>query len=295
MRTGRGTVGVLGIDSDKPGPILTPDERRLLDALMDQAAIAIERVHLVEDMDRFQRSLAADKLRAALLTSISHDLKTPLASVLGSAGALRDMSSRLGEAEKAELLATVIDEAERLNRFIANLLDMTKLESGAIVPNAAPHDIGEIVSSTLRRARKIVAGHRVAIDLEKDLPMVDLDAVLFEQVLFNILDNAAKYAPAGTMIAVRGWSGDGALWLSVSDEGDGIPPDDIERIFDKFHRAQKGDRVRAGTGLGLAIARGFVEAMHGAISAANRADRSGAVFTIRLPLPAAPVKLDTAA
>src|SRR6266545_3753410 len=144
MRTGRGAIGVVGIDSDKPGPLLTPDQRRLLDALIDQSALAIERVYLVDDLDQARRRVEADRLRAALLTSLSHDLKTPLAAVLGAAGALRDLSSALTDAEKADLLATIIDESERLNRFIANLLDMTKLESGAIAPNAAPHDLGEI-------------------------------------------------------------------------------------------------------------------------------------------------------
>ena len=161
MRTGRGLVGAIGIDDDRTGPLLTPDQRRLLDALVDQGALAIERVLLVEDMDRVKRTVELDRLRAALLTSISHDLKTPLASVLGAASTLRDLSGSLGEAEKHDLLATVIDEFERLNRFIANLLDMTKLESGAIVPNTALHDIGEIVGSALRRAGKILARHKI--------------------------------------------------------------------------------------------------------------------------------------
>jgi two-component system sensor histidine kinase KdpD len=286
MRTGRGAVGVVGIDSDKSGPILAPDERRLLDALTDQAALAIERVRLVEDMDRARRSIETDRLRSALLTSISHDLRTPLASVLGAAGTLRDLSSKLSEGEKAELLTTIIEESERLNRFIANLLDMTKLESGAVVPNSAPHDIGEIAGSALRRAAKILARHRVDVEIAPDLPMLDLDAVLFEQVLFNLLDNAAKYAPDGSTIRVRSWREPDSIWLQILDEGGGIPAADLERIFDKFYRAQKGDQVRAGTGLGLAISRGFVEAMHGTISAGNRTDRPGAVFTIRLPATA---------
>ena len=205
MRTGRGAIGVVGIDRDKPGPLLTPDERRLLDALMDQSALAIERVHLVEDMDRVKRTVETDRLRSALLTSISHDLKTPLAAVLGSASALRDFGGKLTEAEKADLVAAIVDESERLNRFIANLLDMTKLESGAIVPNTAPHDLREIVGSALRRANKILARHHVELELATDLPMLELDAVLFEQVLFNILDNAAKYAPPGTTIRMQSW------------------------------------------------------------------------------------------
>jgi two-component system sensor histidine kinase KdpD len=295
MRTGRSAIGVVGIDSDKPGPLFTPDERRLLDALIDQSALAIERVHLVEDMDKVKRTVETDRLRSALLTSISHDLKTPLAAVLGSAGTLRDLAARLSDAEKADLLATIIDESERLNRFIANLLDMTRLESGAAVPNASLLDVREIVGSALRRATKILGQHRVELALAGDLPMLELDAVLFEQVLFNLLDNAAKYAPAGSTIRVRAWRDSGTVSLQVEDEGDGIPPDDLERIFDKFYRVEKGDHVRAGTGLGLAISRGFVEAMKGTVVAANRTDRSGALFTIRLPIPVQSKRLDTAA
>jgi len=295
MRTGRGSVGVIGIDDDKSGPLLTPDQRRLLDALVDQGALAIERVLLVEDMDRVKRTVESDRLRAALLTSISHDLKTPLASVLGAASTMRDLGSGLTDAEKWDLLATVIDESERLNRFIANLLDMTKLESGAIVPNTARHDIGEIVGSVLRRASKILVHHKVSLELAAEMPMLELDAVLFEQVLFNLLDNAAKYAPLDTAISIRSLRDRDSVLLEIIDEGDGIPPAELESVFDKFYRAQKGDHVRPGTGLGLAISRGFVEAMHGTISAANRTDRSGAVLTIRLPIPAASTALDTAA
>ncbi len=295
MHTGRGAIGIVGIDGDKPGPLLTPDQRRLLDALMDQAALAIERVRLVEDLDRAKRTAETDRLRSALLTSISHDLKTPLAAVLGAAGTLRSLSDGLDEHAKAELLGTIIDEAERLNRFIANLLDMTKLESGAIVPNAALHDIGEIVGSALERSSKILLRHRTEVDLAKDLPMVKIDPVLFEQVVFNLLDNAAKYAPAGTTVRIRGWRDRDTVGLQVLDEGEGIPPGDLEHIFDKFYRARKADHVRAGTGLGLAISRGFVEAMQGTITAANRTDRTGAVFTITLPIPAKIQHLDTSA
>jgi two-component system sensor histidine kinase KdpD len=295
MRTGRGLIGAIGIDSDKTGPLFTPDQRRLVDALVDQGALAIERVLLVEDMDRVKRTVESDRLRGALLTSISHDLKTPLASVLGAASTLRDLGAGLTDAQKNELLGTMIDESERLNRFIANLLDMTKLESGAIVPNTAPHDVGEIVGSALRRAGKILTHHKVSLELSPNLPMLQLDAVLFEQVLFNLLDNAAKYAPTGTTISIRGARDQGTVLLQIIDEGGGIPPAELESVFDKFYRAQKGDHVRPGTGLGLAISRGFVEAMHGTISAANRADRSGAIITIRLPVPAASDTLDTAA
>ena len=295
MHTGRGAIGVIGIDSDKTGPLFTPDQRRLLDALMDQGALAIERVRLVEEMDRVERTAETERLRTALLTSISHDLKTPLASVLGSAGTLRDLEDKLSDSEKADLLATIIDESERLNRFIANLLDMTRLESGAVMPKLAPHDLSEIVGSTLRRAAKILNYHSIELDLAADVPMVALDAVLFEQVLFNLLDNAAKYAAAGTTVLIRTWRDRESVGLQIADEGEGIPPEDLEHIFDKFYRVQKTDQVRPGTGLGLAISRGFVEAMRGSLVAANRADRRGAVFTITLPIPRDQQRLDAAA
>ena len=295
MRTGRGAVGIIGVDSDKLGPLLTPDERRLLDALADQTALAIERVHLVGDMDRVQRTIEAERLRSAVLTSLSHDLKTPLAAVIGTASTLRDYSARLSEVEKLDLVVTIIEESERLNRFIANLLDMIKLESGAVVAKRSLHDVSEIVGGALRRTERILARHHVVLELETSLPMLALDPVLFEQALFNLLDNAGKYAPSGTTIRIVGRREGDSVRLQVLDEGAGVPEADLEQIFDKFYRAEKGDHVRAGTGLGLAIARGFIEAMGGTILAGNRTDRSGAVFTIRLPVPPQGVRLDTSA
>jgi len=295
MRTGRGAIGVIGIDSDKTGPWLSPDQRRLLDALADQGALAIERVQLVEDMDRVQRTAETERLRSALLTSISHDLKTPLASVLGSASTLRELNEKLTDSEQAELLSTIIEESERLNRFIANLLDMTRLESGAVTPKLAPHDVSEIIGSTLQRTTKILRNHSVRLDLATDVPMVSVDAVLFEQVLFNLLDNAAKYAASGTTVFIRTWADRDSVVLQILDEGEGIPQNDLEHIFDKFYRVPKADQIRPGTGLGLAISRGFVEAMNGTIVAANRSDRRGAVFTIRLPIASEPQRLDAAA
>jgi two-component system sensor histidine kinase KdpD len=295
MRTGRGAIGVVGLDSDKPGPLLTPDQRRLLDALIDQAALAIERVHLVDDLDQAERRVEADRLRSALLTSISHDLKTPLAAILGAAGTLKGFSGELNDQGKVDLISTIVEESERLNRFIANLLDMTRLESGAIKPKTAPHDVGEIVGTALERASRTLAQHKVEVDLAPNLPMLDVDPVLFEQVLFNLLDNAAKYAPPETKVLIEGWREENAIKLQVVDQGSGIPPDELGHIFEKFHRAQKGDQVRAGTGLGLAISRGFVEAMGGTLTAANRSDGPGAVFTITLPVAKPAERLDTAA
>jgi len=295
MRTGRGTIGVIGLDADGTGPILTPEGRRLLDALADMGALAIERVRLVEDLDRAERLAETDRLRQALLTSISHDLRTPLASVLGAASTLRDLDSALDGTAKADLLSTIIEESERLNRFIVNLLDMTRLEAGAVAPNLSAQDAGEIVDTALRRTQAVLAGHRVAVDVAPDLPALALDPVLFEQVLVNLLDNAAKYAPAGSTVTVRALHAGAALRITVLDEGDGLPEGDVERVFDKFYRVRKSDRVRAGTGLGLAIARGFVEAMGGTVTAGNRPDRPGAVFTVTLPVPAGTAPKEIAA
>ncbi len=290
LRTGRGPVGVVGLDRDAPGPLLTPDAQRLFDALLDQSALAVERVNLASDLDRARRLAETDKLRSALLTSISHDLRTPLASVLGAATTLRDLGPALDDDAKAGLVGTVVEEAERLNRFIANLLDMTRLESGAVRPNMVPADVGDLVGAALARAAPILANHRVSVAVGAELPPVSLDPVLFEQVLFNLIDNAAKYADGGTTVRVRAWREGERVALEVADEGPGIPADEVETVFEKFYRARKGDRVRPGTGLGLAIARGFVEAMGGTIEAGNRVDRSGASMVLRMPVAVPPAE-----
>ena len=284
LRTGRGPLGVVGIIRDEPGPLLTPDQQRLLDALADQAALAIERVNLARDLHLARLQVETDRLRSALLTSISHDLRTPLASILGSASSLRSQDAMLDAPTKQALLGTIIEESDRLNRFIGNLLDMTRLESGALAPRTGLAELADVIGSALHRAGNILAAHRVKLDLEADLPLLALDMVLFEQVLFNLLDNAAKHAPAGSLITIAASRDGDTVMLRMVDEGEGIPAAELERIFEKFHRAG-GDRRRAGTGLGLAICRGFVEAMGGTISARNRNDRPGAVFVITLPVP----------
>jgi two-component system, OmpR family, sensor histidine kinase KdpD len=288
LRTGRGAIGVVGLDNDRQGPILTPEQSRLLDALADQAALAIERVHLVADVDKARLAAETDRLRTSLLTSISHDLKTPLAGIMGAAGTMKDFGDGLSDEAKGELLQTVIEESERLNRFIVNLLDMTRIGSGAMEPNYALHYLGDVVGSALNRAAKITGDHRVEVVIPQDLPMLRVDPVLFEQVLFNLIDNASKYSPDGTTIAIRAWGEDRQIKVRILDEGSGIPPGDLERIFDSFYRVRKIDHVKAGTGLGLSICRGFVEAMGGTIKAENRPDRQGAMFTITMPRPAAP-------
>ncbi len=290
LRTAKGPVAIVGIDraaggTDTRAPVLTPDERRLLDALGDQAVVSIERIHLAEDVERSRLRSETERLREAMLTSISHDLRTPLSAIVGSVSTLQSFEGKLDAEARSELLTTIADEAERMGRFVANLLDMTRLESGAMTKRQEPVDLGEVIGSTLTRAAKILGHHKVALALQAGLPLLPLDAVLLEQILFNLLDNATKYAPPGTTVTLRGWSDRAARWveLQVIDEGPGIPAELLERIFDKFFRVHAADRTGAGTGLGLAICRGFVEAMGGMITAANRSDRSGAVFSLRFP------------
>ncbi len=287
LRTAGGPVAVVGIDRDEAGPLLTQDQRRLLDALGDQAAVSIERIGLAEDVDRARLLAETERLRSALLTSISHDLRTPLATILGAAGTLQSYHETLSAEQRGELLGSIAEEAERLNRFVANLLDMTRLESGAVVLRREPTDLGEVIGSALNRAGKVLAGHRVSLEVGPGLPLLDLDAVLTEQVLFNLLDNAARYTPPGSTVTLRAWQDGREVRMQVIDDGPGIAAGLTERIFEKFYRAPEAgtqaDHRRAGTGLGLAICRGFIEAMGGRITASNRADRTGAVFTIALP------------
>src|SRR5262245_48852267 len=186
LRTGRGVVGVLGINRKTPGPLFTPDERRLLDALADQAAVAIERTQLAEDIDEARVQAETERLRSSLLTSVSHDLRTPLASIIGTITSLRSFGKLYDEPTRDEMLATVQVEGERLNRFVANLLDMTRLDSGTIELKREMVDLSDIVGAALQRAGRMLAGHRVAVSLAPDLPMFPLDFLLLEQVLFNL-------------------------------------------------------------------------------------------------------------
>jgi two-component system sensor histidine kinase KdpD len=218
------------------------------------------------------------------LTSISHDLRTPLASIIGTITSLRSFGRLYDETTRDEMLATAQEEGERLNRFVANLLDMTRLDSGSVEVRREMLDLSDVIGAALQRCGTILAGHKVTVELAPDLPMLPLDFLLMEQVLVNLLDNAAKYASVGTEIQIQARREGAAAVIAVRDEGPGIPVGDVERIFDKFYRVRSADRQRAGTGLGLAICRGFVEAQGGRIDAANRTDRGGAVFTIRMPI-----------
>lgn len=283
LRTGRGKVGVVGIRRNVSGPLLTPAERRLLDTLLDQTALAVDRVRLAHDVDETRLLAETERLRTALLTSLGHDLKTPLASILGTITALRSFSALYDDATRDEMLATSQEEAERLTRFVENLLDMTRLEAGALGPKREPVDLADAVGTALRRTGRLLASHCVATDLPDSLPLLRLDFVLLEQVLVNLLENAARHAPKGSTIEIGAIAGPEAVLLEVRDRGPGIPPTQIERVFDRFYRVPAAT-PGTGTGLGLAVAKGFVEAMDGTIAALERPG-GGTIF--RLSFPAA--------
>jgi two-component system sensor histidine kinase KdpD len=284
MRTERGRVAVLGVAADRLtlGPTL--EDRRLIEALADQAAVAIERIVLAEDIDRARLLAETERLRSALLNSLSHDLRTPLSSILAAATSLQRHDASYDADNRAALTATIQSEAERMNRFVNNLLDMTRIESGALAPKQEVVDLLDVVGTALDGMARLLDGHFVLVDIPADLPMINGDFMLLEQVLLNLLDNAAKYSPSSGTITLIGRRASTRIVLTITDEGPGIPPDRLARVFDKFYRVHAGDRQRAGTGLGLAIAQAFVEAMGGTITAANRQDRSGAVFMVSLPV-----------
>ena len=284
IQTSRSSIGVIGVLTKGEGNPLASSERRLLEAVGNQAAVAIERVALAADIDLARLGAERERLRSAMLTSVSHDLRTPLASIIGALSSLRSYRERYDEATRAELLDTALSEAERLDRFVGNLLDMTRLDAGVIVPKREVVDLGDLVSTTLRRAKPLIDGHVVTSTIEPGLPTLSLDFVLAEQTLFNILDNAGKYSPPGGRIEIDVRRADNRVEIVVRDDGPGIAPASLDRLFEKFYRADDGDRRRAGTGLGLAIAKGFVEAQGGTIKVANRSDRSGAEFTVTFPI-----------
>jgi two-component system sensor histidine kinase KdpD len=284
MRTGQGLVGVIGLLAQDGRGLYSPEERRLLESLIDQTALAVERAQLAQQVDEAQVRAEADKLRAAMLSSLSHDLRTPLASILGASTSLQAGGGLYDARQTADLVATIREEAERMERFIGNLLDMSRLEAGVIGAKPEVLPLNDLIDEALKRLSRRLAGHRVEMDFPENLPSVRVDPLLLEQALVNILDNAAKYAPPGSTIGLTAAMKEARVMLTIADEGPGIPPPDLAYIFDKFHRAKAADRRVAGTGLGLAVARGFVEAFGGTLDAANRSDRPGAMLALSLPV-----------
>lgn len=288
LKTGRGPVGVLGVQIEAAGRLLSPEESRLLDTLADQAALAIERTNLVADIEHARLATETERLRSALLSSLSHDLRTPLVSILGAASSLVSYEGTLKPADRLELAQTIQEEAERLNRFVQNLLDMTRLGSGQLRPRADWVDLRDVVASAIERAKKLLRRRTVKVEIDPAVPLLRLDAMLMEQVVFNLIDNACKYSPPGTPVTV--WTvlrGDWVI-VEVCDQGPGISPEDRERIFDMFYRVEEGDSRTAGTGLGLAICRGIVEAHGGRISAQPGLNGAGTCIVMRLPAAAPP-------
>jgi two-component system, OmpR family, sensor histidine kinase KdpD len=288
LATARSTVGVLGLQFDTPGAVISPDQRRLLEALAGQAAVAVERTRLVREMEQARLLTETERLRDALLSTISHDLRTPLVSIIGAASSLLTYGATYAEKDRRDLLLTIQEEAERLNRFVGNLLDMMRLESGALELKRDWVEIGDVIGTALSRLTHALSEHHIVVDVEPELPMLWIDFVLIEHVLVNLLENAAKYSAAQTTIHVTARRQGHVIIVQVADQGIGVPAADLERIFDKFYRVQRGDRHGAGTGLGLSICRGIIEAHGGYIAARSPANGQGTAFTVTLPVEKEP-------
>lgn len=282
LKTSRGKLGVVGVARRAAGPVLTPGERRLLDALADQTAVALERIRLGADVDEARLEAETERLRGALLTSVSHDLKTPLATILGVITSLRSYGRLYDEATRDDMLASAESETGRLSRFVANLLDIVRLDAGGVAAKSETLDVEDVAGAALRRAGPALGDRRIELAFPKEPLLTRGDPVLFEHALVNVLENAGKYTPAAATVSIEGRREGDFVLLAVSDDGPGISAADLPHLFEKFYRASEGDRKTAGTGLGLAIAKGFVEAMGGSLVVENVADGRGARFTFRL-------------
>ncbi len=294
MRTAAGAVGVLGIRPPKDMP-LDPDTDRLLDALADQAAIAIGRMNLDNQMREAKVLAESEKLRAALLSSISHDLGTPLSTITGAVSTLRADSTGLGEVGRRQLLDVIHEESDRLARFVGNLLDMTRLEGGALILRRDWTDPRELAGTAVARLKKRLPSREINVAAVGVLPLLRIDPTLLGQALYNLLDNAAKYSPEGSPISIKIEATSSKVRFVIEDRGGGIPLNELDRVFDKFYRVRGkqdgrwGDRQIAGTGLGLAICRGLVEAHGGSVRLESPvADGYGTRAIVELPVDLQP-------
>ena len=269
-----GALGVLGVHA-QAAP--TGDQMHLLEALTSQAALALERTALQEAAREAEVQVEAERLRNAVLSAVSHDLRTPLAAIAGAASSLLDPG--LGTATRDELASTIVGESDRLNRLIGNILQVTRLESGAATVEKEWQPLEEAAGAALTRAEELMEGRPVSVDLPPDLPLVQVDGLLLEQVFFNLLENAAKYTPASTPVTVRAWTSPGWVEVEVADLGPGLPAGEEGRVFDKFVRLSAGGR---GVGLGLTVCRGIIAAHGGTMWAENRTG-GGVAFRFRLP------------
>ncbi len=285
--TARETVGVLGSRPQDPQDFLTADQRVLMEGVVNVAAIAIERAAFAEKAAQAEMLRNTEKLQTALLNSISHELRTPLATVTGVLSSLEESegalpANQLDPATRLELIHSAVRQAARLNHQVENLLDMSRVEAGSLHLNREPTDIPDLINTVIFEMSPDLCNHPVQLDIAPELPLVTMDAVLIAQVLENLLDNACKYSPQQSPIAISARLINKQIEISVQDCGIGVPPGDLERIFDKFYRVQRQEAV-TGTGLGLSICRGIIEAHGGRIWAANNSS-SGATFTFSLPV-----------
>lgn len=262
-----GPIGVLGIAPGDGVEGLSDASEAALQSMAEQATVALERTRLVSDAGRAATDAESERLRNALLSSISHDLRTPLTAILGSATSLKALGDKMNAADRRDLLTTIEEEAERLTRFVANILDMTKLEAGVLQTRREPVDVGAVAASAIERASKARPVRRIELTAKPDMPWAVADPALLEQVLTNLLDNADKYSPPGRTTRVSITSSGDMLSVAVTDDGIGIPSEAIPRVFDKFYRVAGSDGRAPGTGLGLSISAGLVRAMGGTIRA----------------------------
>lgn len=276
-----GLVGVCGIQQLEER--LDLNAERALSAILDQTAIALDRARLSEESVAQAAKLEGERYREALLSSISHDLRTPLATIMGAVTSLRQLGDKMTPESRTDLLQSIEEEGSRMSRFVSNLLDMTRIESGTLKPKSDWVDVSDVVQTAIERARKYFPGKPIESGIAPDLPLVEGDSVLLGQVLFNLLDNAVKYGGDEPVNVYARRDGQDVL-ISVTDLGKGIPPSEIDRVFEKFYRRGKPDGRAPGTGLGLSIARGFVEAMGGKIHAESPAvKKKGTRIVIRFP------------
>lgn len=286
-----GVVGVCGYAcSDIP---LDINAERALSAILDQTATAIDRARLAEQAVEQSARLEGERYREALLSSISHDLKTPLATITGAVTSLRQLGRRMSAESRDDLLQTIEEESARLARFVGNLLDMTRIEAGTLNAKRDWVDVGDVVRSSVDRARRYFPGQSIEMGISPGLPLLRGDSVLLGQVLFNLLDNAVKYG-GGEPVSIYARRDGEDILVSVTDLGKGVPAEDLERIFEKFYRRGRSDGRSLGTGLGLSIARGFVEAMGGRIYAESPAlKKRGTRVVMRFPAAETPAEVQT--
>ncbi len=276
LKAGGRVLGVLGVAKETTADPVRADQLPLLSSLLDQSALVLERLRLEVEMRDVETVRTRDRLRAALLSSVSHDLRTPLTAVIAAA-------DQLEHGATPELIATIKAEAARLNRFVANLLDMARVEAGALKLNIEPTDLSDAVTGAAHDARRALEGHAVRLDVPPDLPLVYTDPQLLHHCLLNLLDNAGRYGDPGTEIVIEGRHRFGELRLAVKDHGPGLPPGKEAEVFETFRRLEGSDRAIGGTGLGLAIVKAFAEAMDMTVEAGNRDDGPGAAFALIFP------------